>query len=97
MSYLNIARSAVTGYERNEINERTPRGGALGNAPDERNERNEKTPEVEAAAMAPQLEVGWTWLASHPNHPEHEPFLARWLARLHEYERTYAGQDGGTI
>ena len=38
-----------------------------------------------AAALVPQLEAGWHWLASHPDHPEHEPFFARWLARLREY------------
>jgi hypothetical protein len=43
-----------------------------------------------AAALLPELEAGWRWLASQPNHPEHEPFLARWLERLREYERTYA-------
>src|SRR6187549_3807182 len=30
-------------------------------------------PEAEAAALVPQLEAGWDWLASHPDHPEHEP------------------------
>ena len=42
------------------------------------------------AALAASLEQGWRWLDEHPHHPEHEAFLERWTARLHEYERTYA-------
>ena len=42
------------------------------------------------AELRDQLEAGWCWMHDHPHHPEHEAFLDRWVARLHEYERTYA-------
>jgi hypothetical protein len=43
------------------------------------------------AALADQLEAGWNWLASHPDHPEHDAFLERWAEKLHRYERTSCG------
>jgi hypothetical protein len=42
-----------------------------------------------ATAFIPQLEEGWRWLTTHPSHPEHESFFARWVERLRQYERSY--------
>jgi len=47
-------------------------------------------PEAQVAALVEQLEAGWEWLAANPDHPEAEAFLARWMARLRQYERAYA-------
>ena len=54
-------------------------------------------PEEDITELGEQLEAGWRWLASHPNHPEHERFFARWLVKLDEYERAHAAsRQGGT-
>ena len=42
------------------------------------------------ADLVDQLVAGWDWLDGHPQHPEHEAFLSRWLCRLSTYERAYA-------
>jgi hypothetical protein len=42
------------------------------------------------ADLVDQLVAGWDWLDGHPQHPEHEAFLSRWLDRLSTYEQTYA-------
>src|SRR5215204_1186784 len=55
MSYLAIARSVVTGYERNELHERSqPLGTTSAIAPegaDDRNELHERSPTPELASM----------------------------------------------
>jgi hypothetical protein len=55
MSYLAIARSVVTGYERNEFHERSQPLGAISaialDAADERNEFHERSPIPEVASM----------------------------------------------
>jgi hypothetical protein len=52
-------------------------------------------PDLEAAtaALVSSLEAGWNWLAAHPDHPEHESFLERWIARLRQYEQVYATNE----
>jgi len=54
--------------------------------------RQPPDPDEAIAALVAHLESGWAWLVSHPDHPEHEPFLARWLAKLREYERAFTAQ-----
>jgi hypothetical protein len=54
-------------------------------------------PEAQVAALVDHLEAGWVWLDGHPNHPEAEAFLTRWIERLRQYERAYAAREqGGT-
>jgi hypothetical protein len=50
----------------------------------------------DAAALVPSLENGWNWLREHPDHPEHDAVLERWLAHLHEYERVFHANEGST-
>jgi hypothetical protein len=48
------------------------------------------------AALVPSLEKGWNWLREHPDHPEHDAFLDRWIARLREYEQVYRSRNGSS-
>jgi hypothetical protein len=47
---------------------------------------------IDADALLPPLDEGWDWLVCHPEHPEHEAFLDRWISRLRDYERAHAAQ-----
>jgi hypothetical protein len=50
-------------------------------------------PEVGVAALVLKVEERWQWLASHPDHPDHDAFLEKWIARLHEYEEVYRAHE----
>jgi hypothetical protein len=73
MTYLALARAAVTECAKSERSEKSPVAGP-------------------ADALIPQLEKGWAWLHANPNHPEHDQFMIRWVAKLREYEMAYANQ-----
>ncbi len=46
------------------------------------------------ASLTNQLEAGWRWMQSYPNHPEHDVFLERWIAKLREYEQVHCIHEG---
>ena len=47
----------------------------------------------EIARLTTELERGWCWMQTHPNHPKHDAFLERWIGRLRAYERVYRAHE----
>lgn len=52
-------------------------------------------PDEVIADLEAQLDTGWQWMQSHPDHPEHESFLDRWIGRLRDYEHATTQHRGG--
>ena len=84
MSYLAIARAVVTGYERNESDERSPTSGRAETLPhDERNELDERSPRLsprDDKLLQRQIVAAVTVEPAQFDRPAYLALWARWKA-----------------